>query len=69
MASLRVSMVATRLHNYHCPIRLQRRWARVHDVRFVTTRRSSDSIMERYKAKLDKKAKEYNRHPVFGYHS
>ena len=37
----------------------QRRWARVHDVRFVATHGSQDRIMDRYKDKLDRRAKEY----------
>ncbi|KAI9871596.1 MAG: hypothetical protein M1830_002707 [Pleopsidium flavum] len=36
----------------------QRRWAQVHDVRFVATHREPDRILERYKEKLDRKAKE-----------
>jgi ATP synthase mitochondrial F1 complex assembly factor 1 len=35
----------------------QRRWAQVHDVRFLATQQS-DRILEKYKEKLDKKAKE-----------
>ncbi|KIV95354.1 hypothetical protein PV10_03021 [Exophiala mesophila] len=35
----------------------QRRWARVQDVRFVTTQRAQDQVLERYKAKLEEKAK------------
>ena len=38
----------------------QRRWARVHDVRFLATHSEPHSIVERYKEKLDKKAKEYD---------
>ena len=37
----------------------QRRWAQVHDVRFVATHREPDRIIEKYKEKLDRKAKEY----------
>ena len=37
----------------------QRRWAQVHDVRFLATHRESDRVIEKYKEKLDKKAKEY----------
>ncbi|KAJ9623749.1 hypothetical protein H2204_011151 [Knufia peltigerae] len=36
----------------------QRRYARVHDVRFVTTHRDSSRILDRYKDKLDQKAKQ-----------
>ena len=37
----------------------QRRWAQVHDVRFVATHRRPDRILEKYKEKLEKKVKEY----------
>ncbi|MCJ1310205.1 hypothetical protein MMC25_003867 [Agyrium rufum] len=36
----------------------QRRWAQVHDIRFVTTHRQPDSVLEKYKAKLERKARE-----------
>ena len=36
----------------------QRRWARVHDVRFVATQPSSDKVFDKYKDKLDRKARE-----------
>ncbi|MCJ1384107.1 hypothetical protein MMC17_007223 [Xylographa soralifera] len=36
----------------------QRRWAQVHDVRFLATHREPDRIMEKYRQKLDQKAKE-----------
>ncbi|KAI9843006.1 MAG: hypothetical protein M1838_002892 [Thelocarpon superellum] len=36
----------------------QRRWAQVHDVRFLATHHEPDRILEKYKAKLDRKAKE-----------
>ena len=35
----------------------QRRWAQVHDVRFLATQ-SGDRIIEKYKEKLDRKAKQ-----------
>jgi ATP synthase F1 complex assembly factor 1 len=35
----------------------QRRWAQVHDVRFLVTHQSQ-SVLEKYKEKLDRKAKE-----------
>ena len=38
----------------------QRRWAQVHDIRFLVTQQS-DRILEKYKEKLDRKAKEYER--------
>ncbi len=37
---------------------IQRRWAQVHDVRFLVTHQQSDRIIEKYKEKLDRKAKE-----------
>jgi ATP synthase mitochondrial F1 complex assembly factor 1 len=58
MASFRVPVITSRLRGSVCPIRLQRRWARVHDVRFVTTRQDSHRLLDKYKEKLDKKAKE-----------
>lgn len=58
MASFRVSMTSTRFQGPPCPIRLQRRWARVHDIRFVTTRHVEDTVLGKYKAKLVKKAEE-----------
>lgn len=36
----------------------QRRWAQVHDVRFVATTQASRSVAEKYRAKLDQKARE-----------
>lgn len=38
--------------------RAQRRWARVHDVRFVTTHRDQQRILDRYREKLEQKAKQ-----------
>jgi ATP synthase mitochondrial F1 complex assembly factor 1 len=35
----------------------QRRWAQVHDVRFLATQQS-DRVLEKYKERLDKKARE-----------
>jgi hypothetical protein len=36
----------------------QRRWARVHDVRYLATHNTHDRILDKYKDKLGKKAKE-----------
>ncbi|KAG7007250.1 DNA-directed RNA polymerase II subunit RPB11 [Physcia stellaris] len=36
---------------------LQRRWAQVHDVRFLATHRQADKITEKYREKLQEKAK------------
>ena len=43
----------------------QRRWAQVHDVRFLATQQS-DRVLEKYKEKLARKAREYGvfRHGV-----
>ncbi|KAI0600227.1 ATP11 protein-domain-containing protein [Biscogniauxia sp. FL1348] len=39
-------------------IRNQRRWAQVHDVRFLATTQASRSVIEKYREKLDRKARE-----------
>lgn len=36
----------------------QRRWAQVHDVRFLATHQSCDKVLDKYKEKLERKAKE-----------
>jgi ATP synthase F1 complex assembly factor 1 len=36
----------------------QRRWAQVHDVRFLATHQSSDKVLEKYREKLERKARE-----------
>ncbi|KAI2614654.1 ATP11-domain-containing protein [Hypoxylon fragiforme] len=36
----------------------QRRWAQVHDVRFLATTQASRSVLEKYREKLDRKARE-----------
>ena len=41
------------------PLRLQKRWAQVHDIRFVATHQDTNKIIDRYKVKLARKAKEY----------
>jgi hypothetical protein len=40
------------------PLRSQKRWAQVHDVRFVATHQDTNKIIDRYKEKLAQKAKE-----------
>ena len=41
------------------PLRTQqRRWARVHDARFLATQPADDRIISKYEAKLSKKARE-----------
>ncbi|ETS87393.1 hypothetical protein PFICI_01221 [Pestalotiopsis fici W106-1] len=46
------------LRSSAAPQRQQRRWAQVHDVRFLATTQASRNIAEKYKDKLDRKAKE-----------
>lgn len=36
---------------------VQRRWAQVHDVRFLTTHHTPQVVLDKYRAKLDEKAK------------
>ncbi|KAF2452494.1 ATP11 protein-domain-containing protein [Lineolata rhizophorae] len=40
----------------HCPS--QRRWAQVHDVRYLATHNTREAVLAKYKEKLDRKAKE-----------
>jgi len=42
----------------------QRRWAQVHDIRFLATQQS-DRVIEKYKAKLAQKAKAYGSYQSF----
>ena len=44
----------------------QRRWARVHDVRFVVTRPQSEVVFDKYKHKLERKAQEYGKALLIG---
>lgn len=37
----------------------QRRWAQVHDVRFLASHHDPKYVLDKYRAKLDQKAKEY----------
>lgn len=36
----------------------QKRWAQVHDIRFVATHRKADDVFDMYREKLARKAKE-----------
>ena len=49
-----------------CQRYTQRRWAQVHDVRFLATHRPQDAVIEKYKEKLDRKAKECIKAPSSG---
>lgn len=58
MTSLRRIQMLVRPSNYLFRPQ-QRRWAQVHDVRFLATHGDPQKILERYKHKLDQKAKQY----------
>jgi hypothetical protein len=57
MSHLAPRLVFRPLIRSSTPTRLQRRHARVHDVRFVTTHQQSGTVQEKYRAKLEEKAK------------
>jgi ATP synthase F1 complex assembly factor 1 len=50
--------IRTTLRSCSTPLRIQRRFAQVQDVRFVATHGAPERIVDRYKNKLEKKAKE-----------
>ncbi|KAK5658784.1 hypothetical protein OQA88_1595 [Cercophora sp. LCS_1] len=59
MATIRAPLRhLTSLHPRVVPIRAQRRWAQVHDVRFLATTQQRLRILEKYRDKLDRKARE-----------
>ncbi|KAJ5577404.1 uncharacterized protein N7459_006368 [Penicillium hispanicum] len=59
-------MASTRLQGFHSMLRgrshllrnHQRRWAQVHDVRFLASHHDPNHVLDKYRAKLDQKAKE-----------
>ncbi|KAK7415409.1 hypothetical protein QQZ08_012350 [Neonectria magnoliae] len=60
MASLRIPALR---HLAASPLRAtrvinQRRWAQVHDIRFLATTRPSQAVIDKYRAQLDQKAKQ-----------
>ncbi|XXG94551.1 hypothetical protein Hte_000808 [Hypoxylon texense] len=61
MATVRIpalrNLLGRRLQLLGAPVE-QRRWAQVHDVRFVATTQASRSVIEKYREKLDCKARE-----------
>ncbi|KAI2640414.1 ATP11-domain-containing protein [Hypomontagnella submonticulosa] len=60
MATVRLPALRTLLGR-RLPFRLpnqQRRWAQVHDVRFLATTQTPRSVIEKYREKLDRKARE-----------
>jgi ATP synthase F1 complex assembly factor 1 len=59
MASLRVPSLRNTVSGAAPYLRTyQRRWAQVHDVRYLATQQSN-RVLEKYKEKLDRKAKAY----------
>jgi ATP synthase F1 complex assembly factor 1 len=59
MASLRVPALRHTISGAAPYLRAsQRRWAQVHDIRFLVTHTQSDRILEKYKEKLAQKARE-----------
>ncbi|RAK99349.1 ATP11 family protein [Aspergillus ibericus CBS 121593] len=57
MASLRSSAFQSLLRSRNTFLRSQqKRWAQVHDVRFLATHHDPNQVLERYRAKLDEKA-------------
>ncbi|KAI1779884.1 ATP11-domain-containing protein [Hypoxylon cercidicola] len=61
MATVRIpalrNLLGRRLQPLGAPAQ-QRRWAQVHDVRFVATTQAARSVTEKYREKLDRKARE-----------
>ncbi|KAI1849223.1 hypothetical protein JX265_008634 [Neoarthrinium moseri] len=51
------SLLGRQLPSFRAPVQ-QRRWAQVHDVRFLATTQASRNVAEKYREKLDRKAKE-----------
>jgi ATP synthase F1 complex assembly factor 1 len=58
MASTSGLAIRNTLRSCTTPLRMQRRFARVQDVRFVATHGAPERIVDRYKEKLQRKAKE-----------
>jgi ATP synthase F1 complex assembly factor 1 len=45
-------------NNAHLLRHQQRRWAQVHDVRYLASHHDPNHVFDKYRAKLDQKAKE-----------
>ena len=58
VSSLTIRRSLGQFSHHSCVLRTQRRYARVHDVRFVTRHHSQERILDRYKEKLEQKAKQ-----------
>lgn len=63
---LLINMASFRLQGFHSVFRgqtrllrnQQRRWAQVHDVRFLASHHDPKYVLDKYRAKLDEKAKQ-----------
>ncbi|KAJ5646281.1 hypothetical protein N7490_002653 [Penicillium lividum] len=59
MASLRFQGLRSVFRGQCNPLRTQqRRWAQVHDVRFLATHHDPNHVLDKYRSKLDQKAKQ-----------
>ncbi|KAJ5758888.1 hypothetical protein N7520_006044 [Penicillium odoratum] len=59
MASLRFQGLRSVFRGQCNPLRTQqRRWAQVHDVRFLASHHNPNHVLDRYRSKLDQKAKQ-----------
>lgn len=60
MATARIPVLRNLLSNNLLSLRAsnQRRWAQVHDVRFLATTQASRTVLEKYREKLDAKARQ-----------
>ncbi|KAI0013487.1 ATP11-domain-containing protein [Xylariaceae sp. FL0662B] len=58
MATLRTPALRNLLRRQLRAPAYQRRWAQVHDVRFLATTQTSRNVTEKYREKLDRKARE-----------
>lgn len=60
MATARIPALRNLLTSSLLPLRAsnQRRWAQVHDVRFLATTQASRTVLEKYREKLDAKARQ-----------
>ncbi|KAJ5914518.1 hypothetical protein N7504_003401 [Penicillium tannophilum] len=59
MASVRFQGLRSVIRGQCSPLRFQqRRWAQVHDVRYLASHHDPNQILDRYRSKLDQKAKQ-----------
>lgn len=64
MASVSGLAIRNTLRSCTTPLRIQRRFARVQDVRFVATHGTPERIVDRYKEKLARKAREEGHYSI-----